>query len=215
MTGDVCISAPEVADAAAAYDPAVFRAPLVIGHPESNGPLYGSVSRLQAFSGNLFAAVERVADTLKTAVSAGRYKKISSSFFGPDHPDNPRPGRWYLRHIGFLGAGIPAVKGLNPASLSDACATVELSLDDALATDFQCPQGFCAQRKGLILRNRAQALQDRYPTIPFLTALQAVLAGDDGARQWDQGQSPYFAEFPDRSAYVELCQNRVLGIAPK
>lgn len=215
MTGDVCISAPEVTDAAVIYDPAVFQAPLVLGHPASNAPSFGAVSRLQAAGGNLFAVVEQVADVLKSAVGAGRYKKVSSSFFGPDHPDNPRPGHWYLRHVGFLGAAAPAVKGLAPVSLGDACATVELSIDDALATDFQCPQGFCAERKGLILRNRAQALQDRYPTVTFLTALQAVVAGDEGARQWDQGQSPYFADFAGRDAYVDFCQNQVLGIDPK
>ena len=45
-------------------------------------------------------------------VAAGRYKKRSASFYTADHPSNPTPGKPYLRHVGFLGAQPPAVKGL-------------------------------------------------------------------------------------------------------
>ena len=42
----------------------------------------------------------------------GAYKKISASFFSTDSPRYPAPGTLYLRHVGFLGAQPPAVKGL-------------------------------------------------------------------------------------------------------
>ena len=29
------------------------------------------------------------------------------------------PGKWYLRHVGFLGAAAPAVKGLKPVEFAD------------------------------------------------------------------------------------------------
>ena len=45
-------------------------------------------------------------------VQAGRFKKRSASFYKPDSPANPVPGVYYLRHLGFLGAQPPAVKGL-------------------------------------------------------------------------------------------------------
>ena len=49
-------------------------------------------------------------------VAAGAFKKISASFYSPSSPQNPVPGVYYLRHVGFLGAQPPAVKGLrNPA----------------------------------------------------------------------------------------------------
>ncbi len=45
-------------------------------------------------------------------VKAGRFKSRSASFYHPDNPNNPKPGVYYLRHVGFLGAQPPAVKGL-------------------------------------------------------------------------------------------------------
>ena len=46
------------------------------------------------------------------------FKKRSASFYPPGHPANPTPDRPYLRHVGFLGAQPPAVKGL--ADFADA-----------------------------------------------------------------------------------------------
>jgi hypothetical protein len=51
-------------------------------------------------------------DGFAAAVRAGRYKKVSASFWPPGHPNNPVPDSYYLRHVGFLGAHAPAVKGL-------------------------------------------------------------------------------------------------------
>lgn len=41
-------SAADVAASAAAYDPAKFEAPLVVGHPQLNAPAFGWVARLAA-----------------------------------------------------------------------------------------------------------------------------------------------------------------------
>ena len=45
-------------------------------------------------------------------LAKGRFKKRSASFYPPEHPNNPTPGKWHLRHVAFLGAQPPAVKGL-------------------------------------------------------------------------------------------------------
>ncbi len=42
------------------------------------------------------------------------------SFFKPDAPNNPAPGNWYPKHLGFLGATAPAVSGLKNASFAEA-----------------------------------------------------------------------------------------------
>jgi hypothetical protein len=61
-------------------------------------------------------------------VAAGRYKKISASFYLPDSPSNPKPGVMYLRHVGFLGAQPPAIKGLrNSTFASNDEGVVEFS----------------------------------------------------------------------------------------
>jgi hypothetical protein len=104
---------------AESYDPAKHEAPLVVGHPEANGPAYGWVKSLSFAEGRLRAEAAQVDPAFQETVNAGRYKKISASFYLPDSPANPAPGGLYLRHVGFLGAQPPAVKGLRDASFAD------------------------------------------------------------------------------------------------
>ncbi len=112
-------SAADLAATAAAYDPARHEAPLVIGHPELNEPAYGWVKVLTVAGNALLAEPDQVNPEFAELVNAGRYKKISAAFFAPTAPNNPRPGVYYLRHVGFLGAAAPAVKGLRKPVFSD------------------------------------------------------------------------------------------------
>lgn len=112
-------SAADLAATAQAYSPAVSEAPLVVGHPDTNAPAYGWVKGL-AFADTLQAEPDQVDPDFAELVNAGRFKKISASFYRPDAPSNPCPGVWYLRHVGFLGAAAPAVKGLKSASFAAA-----------------------------------------------------------------------------------------------
>lgn len=124
----------DIANTKAAYSPAVFRAPLVVGHPTTNGPAYGWVSTLDISNGKLLADSEQVEPQFAELVNAGRYPKISASFFHPQSKNNPVPGVWYLRHVGFLGAAAPAVKGLKTAAFSDdvdGVHTVEFGQQDS------------------------------------------------------------------------------------
>lgn len=106
--------------AAAAYDPAVYEAPLVVGHPKIDAPAYGWAKSIHfADDGKLVAEPHQVDAEFSEIVQAGRYKKISAAFFAPDAENNPKPGVWYLKHIGFLGAAAPAVKGLKSVSFSE------------------------------------------------------------------------------------------------
>lgn len=98
---------------AAGYNPALREAPLTVGHPQSNAPAYGWVKSLQATSdGRLLMQAGQVDPAFAQVVKEGRYKKRSASFYPPNHPNNPRPGSWYLRHVGWLGAQQPALAGL-------------------------------------------------------------------------------------------------------
>jgi len=106
--------------AAEAYDPAIHEAPIVVGHPADNGPAYGWVSKLEYDEGNVFANPQNIEDQFSELVKAGRFKKVSASFYSPDAPTNPVPGSYYLRHVGFLGATPPAIKGLQPIEFGEA-----------------------------------------------------------------------------------------------
>lgn len=125
-------SAADLAATAAAYDPALHEAPLVIGHPAANAPAFGWVAGLRADADGLFATPRQLEPAFAEEVRAGRYKKVSASFYVPDSPHNPHPGVFYLRHVGFLGAQPPAVKGLAPVRFAEGddeagCVTVEFS----------------------------------------------------------------------------------------
>lgn len=114
-------SEADVKASVAAYNPDVFKAPLVIGHPKTEDPAYGWVSALTFAedSKKVLADPDQVHTDFAEGVNEGRWPKISSSFYHPDHPSNPVPGVYYLRHVGFLGASAPAVKGLKTASFAD------------------------------------------------------------------------------------------------
>ncbi|MBF0370979.1 MAG: peptidase [Magnetococcales bacterium] len=104
---------------AAAYDPNLHEAPLVIGHPRHDAPAHGWVAQLET-DGDLLSAITRQVDPgFARTVADGRFKKVSASFYTPTSPNNPRPGVYYLRHVGFLGAQPPSVKGLPEASFKE------------------------------------------------------------------------------------------------
>ncbi|GAB7082293.1 hypothetical protein [Megalodesulfovibrio paquesii] len=114
---------------AAAYDPAKHEAPLVIGHPATDAPAYGWVQGLTVRpspSGlELVATLDQVAPEFAEAVRAGRFKKISASFYPPAAKSNPVPGVYSLRHLGVLGAQPPAIKGLPSANFAQGDADTE------------------------------------------------------------------------------------------
>ncbi|MFO0467625.1 MAG: peptidase [bacterium] len=117
-----------------AYDPALHEAPIVVGHPRDNAPAYGWVGSLSFTDGEVKAEPQQVDAAFAELVKAGRFKKRSASWYLPDAPNNPQPGTLYLRHVGFLGAQPPAVKGLKDVSFADdEDGVIEFS-DSAMVT---------------------------------------------------------------------------------
>ena len=113
--GNVLDATPDYLRAIAeSYQPTLHEAPAVIGHPADNAPAYGWVQSLNYndADGVLYANFSQVDEGFAGLLKAGRFKKRSASFYPPGHPSNPIPDRPYLRHVGFLGAQPPAVKGL-------------------------------------------------------------------------------------------------------
>jgi hypothetical protein len=99
--------------ATASYDPAKHQAPVVIGHPSTDAPAYAWVEGLRASVHNgvktLEAKLTQVDEGFAKLVADGRFKMRSAAFY----PDGS------LRHVGFLGAAPPAVKGLKPIAFSE------------------------------------------------------------------------------------------------
>jgi hypothetical protein len=93
-----------LAEALATFDPTNHEPPIVIGHPAMEAPAYGWVSEVKLADGKLLATVADTNDDFEKLVESGAFKKRSSAFYTQPEVS--------LRHVGFLGAAPPAVKGL-------------------------------------------------------------------------------------------------------
>lgn len=87
-------------------------APVVLGHPRDNAPAYGWVESLSVKKGVLLAKLTNLSEEFVDWVKAGRYKKRSIALYADG----------LLRHVGFLGAMPPAVKGLKDVAFSEGDA---------------------------------------------------------------------------------------------
>lgn len=104
--------------ALATFNAAKHEPPVVIGHPVENAPAYGWVESLTKQGNLLLAKFKQVEPGFADMVNRGLFKKRSAAFY----PDGS------LRHVGFLGAVPPAVKGLPDVAFAEANAmTFEFS----------------------------------------------------------------------------------------
>lgn len=109
-----------LAAAVKGYDPTLHEAPVVVGHPKDNHPAFGWIDHLELTKdGVVLAHPKQVDADFAELVEQGKYKKRSASWYLPDSPNNPKPGTLYLRHVGFLGAMPPAIKGLKDVQFSE------------------------------------------------------------------------------------------------
>ncbi len=108
---------------AAAYNPANHEAPIVIGHPDTDAPAYGWIDKFIVDGDELIAIPVQVEPAFGEMVDNGRFKKVSMSFYEPTNPNNPKQGVWYPKHLGFLGATPPAIKGLKPIQFGEGAST--------------------------------------------------------------------------------------------
>jgi len=152
----------------AAYDPARHEAPLVVGHPAHDLPAYGWVQSLAFNEGGIDATPAQVNADFADMVAAGAFKKISASFYAPSAPTNPVPGVYYLRHVGFLGALAPAVKGMRTPAFSDTEAGV-------LTFEFANPQDHQPQEPTVTPEEKAALEAEN-------TRLKAELAANKAAK---------------------------------
>lgn len=84
-------------------------APIVVGHPKTNSPAFGWIKKLHVKGGDLYAEPEKVNPEFEKLVKSGAYRTRSAAFYADGK----------LRHVGFLGACPPAVKGLEDFAFAD------------------------------------------------------------------------------------------------
>lgn len=174
---------------AEAYDPAVHEAPIVVGHPRAETPAYGWIKGVSFAEDRnaLEAEPDQVDPAFAEQVAAGRYKKVSASFYRPDSKNNPKPGVYYLRHVGFLGAQPPSVKGLKPVEFSEADADViELEFGEAekrLSSVLRRIREFVIEVAGL---KKADQVLPEYEIQSLETAGQEAAEAEYSEREGDE-----------------------------
>ncbi len=125
---EVTLTVADLKQAVESYNVEYHEAPAVIGHPEHNHPAYAWVKRLELEGDILKAELDQIDPEFAEMVDKGRFKKVSASFYLANSPNNPKQGSLYLRHVGFLGAMPPAVKGLrNPVFAEGEEGVVDFS----------------------------------------------------------------------------------------
>lgn len=161
---------------AAAYSKARRRAPLVLGHPLDDLPEYGEAESLFV-RGDALYAVACPAANLINMVHEGRYKYVSPSFIVPGSNVNPARGAYYLRHIGFLGAHPPAVKGVAPPDFAEHGAHLSFAegceIKGKLLWEFPSPPvGLQFSEARLEVFNLAKDYQRACPEMDFIEAVR-------------------------------------------
>lgn len=137
------------------YHPGEHEAPAVIGHPEHDSPAWGWVEGLKRDGQMLFAKFKDLAPEFVDMLRKGLFRKRSISLY----PDMT------LRHVGFLGAMPPAVKGLPNVAFQDGEKQI-------IEFNFDCKQ--C---------NRCRDTERRVPTENnFCGSASVSLAGKESKR---------------------------------
>lgn len=130
----VSFAAADLQAIADAYEPSTDPAPIVVGHPSIDAPAYGWTDHLSVVGDRLVAMPKDIEPSFAEMVNAGRFRRVSAQFYDPDSPDNPKPGRHYLKHIGFLGAHPPSVKGLKTVAFGEPAAGASVTIEHDFPT---------------------------------------------------------------------------------
>lgn len=141
------------------YDPKKHDAPLVLGHPKHDDPAYGWVEGLEMKGGTVYARARKIDAAFVESYRTGGHEKVSASWYRPESPNNPTPGKWYLRHVGFLGAMPPSVKGLEPASFGEGETAADLvEVDIKLTTAKKPPKAKAPKRDTLTFAESVECM---------------------------------------------------------
>jgi hypothetical protein len=205
----------DLEEIAAGYNPAVREAPLCVGHPASNLPSYGWVSTLLAKDHpdgfkRLEMDTRDVEPQFAEMVGFRRFPKRSAAFYHPSHPANPTPGKWYLRHVAFLGAQPPAVAGLKDIQFSEG---------DNTSVNFSEPVLPEAVQQGHVMHHPSILEKEREMEETEVEKAQREAADArreaDAARQAAQAAQDKLAQFAEaarterHAGYVQFAEEQV------
>lgn len=165
---------PDEVGEIAAQDLAAAPVPLVAGHPATDDPALGWLESVRLEGSKLFGAYdpEKLAPGIREFLSAPfkPFRRVSVRLWHPEHPSNPRPGKWGLAHVGLLGATAPAIP-LTPAFESED--------DSHLYTYTAMPETLTVPSENTVIEPVAPEPKPEAPDFsssPEFAAMQAQIA---------------------------------------
>lgn len=193
-----CITAADVDQAIKAYKAGT--APVVVGHPALNAPAFGWIDAFRRLGDRVQARCSQVVSEFADMVERGMYRNRSISF----NSDGT------FRHVGFLGAWPPAVKGLELIQFAESEGVTIMDVsNEALQETSLEPQEFAAgsnsQESVLPLAEPADAPTNYQELCRELEVRVLQLEGNIASEQAKSRKAEY-GRFVD-----ELVQNRLLA----
>lgn len=158
--------------------------PLVVGHPTLNAPAYGWLNGVKREGGRLLAKGKDIMSEFDDMVQQGRFRKRSIALY----PDMS------IKHIGFLGAVPPAVKGLKDVAFAadDESLTIEFGEStwafESIARIFRRLRDYLIEEKGAdeadkIIRDWDIEDIKEAANVPEEAAVAAYTEGEDKKNQ--------------------------------
>lgn len=144
-------------------------APVVKGHPKDDAPAFGWVKRLARRGDRLVAFVDDIAKDFAKEVRQGKFKRVSVALY----PD------LMLKHIGFLGAAAPAVKGLTEASFTEEEGVVAYSFSDFYLDE---DDTHLLQEENEALKREIDVIRKEKRLREFREYANALIADENGAK---------------------------------
>lgn len=195
----VTFTKEQLAAACAGYEPSNYASPLVIGHPKTEDRAWGQVEKLTMDeAGDVWAHPTHVEAKFDDLVQSHAFPNRSASWYMPDHPNNPTPGSLYLKHIGFLGAAAPALKGLGQIQFTDPVLQA-ISFDEEANPD-QVREFADAGAAADDAWSLASFMSN---TARMLRSMRDAFLADKGVEEADKLVPPYQIEDMERQAAAQ------------
>jgi hypothetical protein len=190
--GKGVITSADLARVVRNYDPTYHEAPQTLGHRADDQPAYGWIDALTVDGDKLLARERQVDPAFAEARRAGKFKKRSAGFYCDENGQVMG-----LRHLAWLGAGIPEVKGLQDVAFNDrgskfievdfgedetvADKTIPEQIQEGISTFFAEMFGGSAQPKTFSEADAQRIATDAAtaaaaPLVAKVTALETQLA---------------------------------------
>ncbi len=139
----VDLTAEKLKKIAENYNPKRCEAAVTIGHPKSDKePAYGWIKGLKFDNDKLLFEPKNLVNEFSDMVKKGMFKNVSAGF---------DEGVENLRHVAFLGAVPPAIKGLSPVQFSGE-SDKTVTIDFTNATDWLGKVEFSSPQENFIVR---------------------------------------------------------------